>query len=112
MSENEKSSKKINPIGSGRPDISAVDVAIVNLEKEISSVKNELNTQRSEGKNIIYAVLFAFVSIVVVIAIQVSYANRKDAQFYSQLEKDVYEQNLRVQDINNKFDNLKVRNWL
>jgi DNA mismatch repair protein MutS len=50
----------------------------------------------------------AFLFIVGTVAIEVIISDKCDASFYSGLEKDIYDQNLKVQDLNNKFDNLIV----
>jgi len=105
--ENEKT---INSIGSGNPDISLVDASIVQLIQDLIQTKKELETQRSESKSIIIGAVFALILIVGTVAVEVILSNRADKQFYSGLNKDIYEQNLKVQDLNNKIDNLKIRN--
>ena len=102
--------KTINPIGSGNPDIFIVDASIVQLGQDLQQVREELKIQRSESKGVIIGVLIASVLIVVTVAISVLLSNRRDAQFYSSLEKNIFEQNLKVQDLNNTIDNLKIRN--
>jgi hypothetical protein len=102
--------KVINPIGSGNPDISIVDAAIVQLGLSLQETKKELDTQRSESKGIIIGVLVALVLVVGTVAVEVMLSNKKDAEFYSELEKNIYEQSLKVQDLNNKVDNIKTRN--
>ena len=79
---------------------------LVNLEELISK-------QESRNKEILYAVLFAFLFVIGTVVVDVvlfNASNKRDAQFYSGLEKDIYEQNLKVQDLNNKVDNVKIRN--
>jgi hypothetical protein len=105
-----KTMAKINPIGSGKPDISAVDAAIVTFTKEIQAIKNELGTQRSESRNVIIGVMMASLLIVVAVAVEVILSNRNDANFYSRLENNIYNQNIKVNDLNNRVDNIMVRN--
>lgn len=104
MTDEQLKSLGIKPI----PEITAEDV----FEREFANLKKDLESQKQITWQVIIGVLVAFISIVFVTAVQVNYSNKKDAQFYSSLEKDIYEQNLKVQDLNNKFDNLKIRNYL
>ena len=101
---------KINPIGSGKPDISAVDAAIVSISKEISSVKEELRTQRSESRGVIIGVLVASVLIVATIAVEVLISDQRDREFYSKLYNDMNEQNIKLENLDNNLGNLKIRN--
>lgn len=93
--------------------------SIDDISKRFSKIENLVNTQESRNekqearnRDIMIAVLIAFVLIVGTIAISVLFSNKRDAQFYSELQKDVYEENLKIQDLNNKIDNLKIRNYL
>jgi cell division protein FtsB len=74
--------------------------------------KQEFRNEKQENRNrdIMIAVLVAFVLIVGSVAVSVVVSNKKDAGFYSTLEKNVYDQNLKVQDLNNRVDNIKIRN--
>ncbi len=87
------------------------------ISQRFSRIENLVNTQefrneKQESRNheIMIAVLVAFVLIVGTVAIEVILSNEIDKQFYSGLDKDIYEQNLKVQDLNNKVDNIKIRN--
>ncbi|MFZ2205226.1 MAG: hypothetical protein WAV23_01400 [Minisyncoccia bacterium] len=91
--------------------------SIDDISKRFSRIENLVNTQESRNEkqevrnqNIMITVLFAFVFIVASTAVSILISNKNDAQFYSALEKDIYEQNLKVQDLNNKVDNIKIRN--
>ena len=75
-------------------------------------VENLVEQQDTKNQGIVIGVLIALVLIVATVAVEVVLSNKKDAQFYSQLEKDISEQNLKVQDLSNKVDILKIRNWL
>lgn len=93
--------------------------SIDDVSKRFYRIENLVNTQefrneKQEARNhsVMIAVLVAFVLIVGSVAVSIIVANKKDAQFYSDLQKNIYEQNLKVQDLNNKFDNLKIRNYL
>jgi hypothetical protein len=102
MADDQLKSLGIKPIS----EITAEDV----FEREFLNIKNNLESQKQITWQVIVGVLIAFIAIVAVTAIQVNYSNRKDAQFYSNLEKDIYEQNLKVQDLNNEVDNIKILN--
>lgn len=80
------------------------------FNKEFTNLKEDLKNQKQITWQVIVGVLIAFIAIVVAVAVQISNSNKRDAQFYSNLEKNIYEQNLKIQDLNNKFDNLKIRN--
>ena len=73
-------------------------------------IEKLVDKQDSKNQNIILGVLVAFILIVVTVAIEVILSNKTDSQFYFDLEKNIYEQNLKVQDLNNKMDNIKIRN--
>ncbi len=112
MVEAEKRGQKINPIGSGKPDISIVDAALVSLSDEVKEVKKELETQRSETKNIIIGVLVAFVLIVVTVAVEVilSHKDSSDVEKSLNLDEQLMNQKIEMNNLSNKVDNLKVRN--
>ena len=102
MTDEQFKSLGIKPI----PEITAEDV----FEREFANIKEDIKSQKQITWQVIVGVLIAFIAIVVAVGVQVSSSNKKDSRFYSNLEKDIYEQNLKVQDLNNKFDNLKIRN--
>ncbi|TSC66837.1 MAG: hypothetical protein CEO19_463 [Parcubacteria group bacterium Gr01-1014_73] len=112
MVETEKKGQKINPIGLGKPDISIVDAALVSLSNEVKEVKKELETQRSETKNIIIGVLVAFVLVVVTVAVEVllSHKNNNDIEKSLNLNEQLTSQKIELNNLSNKVDNLKVRN--
>lgn len=91
--------------------------SIDDISKRFYKIENLVNTQESRNEkqesrnqNIMITVLVAFVLIVGTVAIEVILSDKKDAQFYFGLQKDIQEQNLKVQDLNNKVDNIKIRN--
>ncbi len=86
--------------------------SIDSISERLFEVESLVEKQDTKNQNITIGALIALVLVVVTVAVEVVLSNKKDAQFYSQLEKDIYDQNLKVQDLNNQFDNLKVRNWL
>jgi len=98
-----KNSELVDKIEAQGKTTDSISQRLVNLEELI-------NKQESKNDNIIYAVLVAPVLILVTVATEVILSNRKDAQFYSSLEKDIYEQSLKIQDLSNKVDNVRVRN--
>lgn len=112
MVEADKKGQKINPIGSGKPDISIVDAALVSLSNEVKEVKRELETQRSETKNVIIGVLVAFVLIVVTVAVEVllSHKNESDIEENLNLNEQLTNQKIEISNLSNKVDNLKIRN--
>ena len=104
---------KIKPIGSGQPDISLVDAAIVTLTKEVGEVRAEVRTQRSDNNGIIIGVLIAVVLIVASVAVTVIYANHLtggefDARF--NFDQKVNQQQIQIDDIQNTVTNIKIRN--
>ncbi len=103
---------KLNPIGSGKPDISVVDAAIVTISEKVDSVRKELDTQRSETKNIIIGVVIALVAIVATVAVEVILSNKYENNFDSRfnLTEKINNQQIQINDLQNKFDNLKIRN--
>lgn len=82
------------------------------ISKRLVALEQLVDRQESRNKEIIYAVLVAFLLVVGTVAVEVLLSNKKDMQFYSQISKDAYEQNLKIQDLNNKIDILKIKNWL
>jgi hypothetical protein len=89
--------------------------SIDDISKRFYIIENLVNTQefRNEkqekrNQNITIAVLVAFILIVGSVAVEVHLSNKQDTQFYLGLEKDIYEQNLMVQDLNNNMDNIKM----
>lgn len=90
--------------------VEAQATSIDSISGRLVEIENLVNKQDSKNQNIIVGVLIAFIIIVVTVAVQVVISNKTDNQFYSGLEKNIYEQDLRVQDLNNKVDNIKVRN--
>lgn len=88
------------------PEITAEEV----FNKEFSNLKEDLKSQKQITWQVIVGVLIAFIVIVVTVALQVLQSNRQDKQYYSDLEKNIYDQNLKVQDLNNRVDNIKIRN--
>lgn len=77
---------------------------------KIENLADFVEKQESRNKDIIIAVLIAFILVVGTVAVEVILSNRSDKQFYSQLQKDVYEQSAKVKDVNDRLDNLKIRN--
>lgn len=69
--------KKPSPIGSGKPDISAVDVAIVNLSK---------------------------------VAVEILLSNKSDFNQVMDFNEKLNSQQIEINNIVNKIDNLKIRN--
>jgi hypothetical protein len=84
--------------------------SIDSISERLVKAENLINKQDSKNQNIILGVLIAFIFIVGTVAVEVIISNKKDSQFYSGLQKDIYEQNLKIQDLNNNFNNLKIRN--
>ncbi len=84
--------------------------SIDSISERLVKIENLIDKQDSKNQNIIVGVVVAFILIVGTVAVEVILSDKKDSQFYSSLEKDIYEQNFRVQDLNNKVDNIKIRN--
>lgn len=90
--------------------VDAQSATIDDISKRLVDLENKLDRQEDRNKSMIYAVLIAFLLVVGGVAAEVLISNKKDEQYYSGLQKDVYEQNLKVQDLSNKLDNIKIRN--
>lgn len=90
--------------------VEAQATSIDSISERLVKIEKLVDKQDSKNQNIILGVLVAFILIVVTVAIEVILSNKKDNQFYFDLEKNIYEQNLKVQDLNNKMDNIKIRN--
>ena len=91
--------------------------SIDDISKRFYRIEGLVNTQEfrnekqeARNHNVMVAVLVAFVLIVGSVAVSVIISNKKDAQFYSGLEKSIYEQNLKTQDLSNQISNIKIRN--
>lgn len=84
--------------------------SIDSISERLVKIENLVEKQDSKNQNIIIATVVALIFIVGTVAVEVMLSNKKDSHFYSGVEKNIYEQNLKVQDLNNKFENLKVRN--
>ncbi|MEK7152052.1 MAG: hypothetical protein AAB773_01350 [Patescibacteria group bacterium] len=84
--------------------------SIDSISERLVKIENLVDKQDSKNQNVITGVVIAFILIVGTVAIEVILSNKADHRFYSSLEKDTYEQNLKVQDLNNKVDNIKIRN--
>lgn len=112
MSEVDKKLQKIRPIGSGRPDISTVDAAIISITKEISEIKREQNTQRSETKSIIIGVLIAFVAIVVTVAVEVILTQPDVPNFDDRFDfsEKLNKQQIELNTFENELKNLRLKN--
>ena len=106
MAENIPSKKEIVSL------VEAQANSIDSISERLVKVENLVEQQDTKNQGIVIGVLIALVLIVATVAVEVVLSNKKDAQFYSQLEKDISEQNLKVQDLSNKVDILKIRNWL
>ena len=90
--------------------VEAQATSIDSISERLVKIEKLVDKQDSKNQNIILGVLVAFILIVVTVAIEVILSNKTDNQFYFDLEKNIYEQNLKVQDLNNKVDNIKIRN--
>jgi hypothetical protein len=93
--------------------VSIVDAqakSIDTISERLVKIENLVEKQDSKNQNTLYAVLIAFILLVGSIAVEVIVSNKNDKQYYSSLEKDIREQISNTQELNNKIDNLKVRN--
>ena len=104
MTDNTPSKKEI--VGIVEAQIKSID----SISERLVKVENLVEKQDSKNLNIIIGVVVAFIFIVGTVAIEVILSNNKDSNFYSGLEKDIYTQDLKVQDIRNQVDNIKIRN--
>jgi hypothetical protein len=90
--------------------VDAQATTIDSISERLVKLENLIDKQDSRNQNVITGVLIAAVLIVLTVAIQILCANKTDKQFYSNLEKNILDQNLKVQDLNNRVDNFKIRN--
>jgi hypothetical protein len=90
--------------------VEAQKTTIQSFTERLVKLENLNEKQDSKNQNIIIGVLVALILIVATVAVEVILSNKKDAQFYSSLEKNIYEQNIKVQDLNNQVSNIKIRN--
>ncbi len=84
--------------------------SIDSISERLSKIEGLVDKQETRNKDIMIAVLVAFILIVGSAAISVITSNKRDNQFYSGLEKDNYEQSLKIQDLSNKIDLIKAKN--
>jgi len=102
-----------DPIPSKKELVGLVEAqanSIDSISERLVKIENLVDKQDSRNKDIIYAVLIAFVLVIGTIAVEVILSDKADNEFYSGLEKNIYDQNLQIQDLNNKVDNILVRN--
>lgn len=90
--------------------VEAQATSIDSISERLVKIENLVDKQDSKNQNITIGVVVAFIFIIGAVAVQVILVNKADSQFYSGLERDIYEQNLKIQDLNNEVENLKVRN--
>lgn len=84
--------------------------SIDSISGRLVKVENLIEQQDTKNQGVIIGVLIALVLIVATVAVEVILSNKQDSQFYSGLQKDAYEQNLKIQDLSNTVGNIKVRN--
>lgn len=84
--------------------------SIDSISERLVKIESLVEKQDSKNQNIVIGVVVAFLFIVGTVAVEVILSDKKDVQFYSGLERNIYEQNLKVQDLTNKVDNVKIRN--
>ena len=94
--------------------IDSISEKLVKLENLLDKqdIKNQsiVDKQDSKNHNIIIGAVVALILIVGTVAVEVLLSNKNDNEFYSSLEKNIYEQNLKIQDLNNQVSNIKIRN--
>lgn len=90
--------------------LDSISERFAKVESLVEKQEGRNDKQDSRNRDIIIAVLVATILLVASAVASIAISNKQDAQFYSGLEKNIYEQNIKVQDLNNKVDNLKVRN--
>ena len=101
------------PIPTKKEIVELVDAqanTIDSISERLVKIENSVEKQDSKNQSIIIGVVVAFIFIIGTVAVEVMLSDKRDSQFYSGLEKDVYDQNLKVQDLNNKVDNIKILN--
>lgn len=84
--------------------------SIDSISERLLKIENLVDKQDSRNRDIIIAVLVAFVLVVGSAVLEVVISNQKDSEFYSGIEKKIYEQNLEIRGLSNGMENLQVRN--
>ena len=84
--------------------------SIDSISERLVKVESLVEKQDSKNQNIIIGVVVALIFLVGTVAVEVIMSNKQESQFYSGLQNNVYEQNLKVQDLNNQVENIKIRN--
>ncbi len=90
--------------------LDSISERFAKVERLVEKQEDRNDKQDSRNRNIIIAVLLALVLLVASATISVIISNKQDKGFYSDLQKSIYEQNLKVQDLNNQISNIKIRN--
>jgi hypothetical protein len=101
------------PLPTRKDIVNSIDAqtkTIDSISRRLSEIETLIDKQDSKNQSVITGVLIASVFIVLTVAVQVIISNKTDKQFYSHLENSISDQNLKVQDLNNKVDNIKIRN--
>ena len=108
---------RLKAIGQGKPDITEVAAATVTLNREIAEMRTEIKAQRSENSGIIIGVVVAvsvgFIFIAGTVAVQIMQANiLKGDEFQGEfiLSDKLNAQQIKINDLENMVDNIKVRN--
>jgi len=90
--------------------VEAQAASVDDISKRLAKMELSVEKQDSRNKNIIIAVLVAFIFIIGTVAIEVIISNRDNGEFSYKLNSDLRNQDSKIGDLINKVDNLKVRN--
>lgn len=90
--------------------VEAQATSIDDISKRLVNLENLIEKQDNKNQNVIIGVLIAVVLIITTVAAEVILSDKKDASFYSDLNKNIYEQDLKVNNLNNEVLNIKIRN--
>ena len=85
---------------------------IDDISKRLGKLEEKLEKQDSKNQNVIIGTLIALVLIVGTVAVEVIISNKNDSQFYSGLQRDVHDQDLKVHDLSTKIETMRIKNYL
>lgn len=80
------------------------------FSERFNEIVNLVEKQEFKNQNVTYLVLFAFVAIVVTVAIEVLVSNRYEQSSYQGINDRIMNINEKLYELENKIELLKIRN--
>jgi hypothetical protein len=90
--------------------VEAQATSIDSISERLVKLENLIEKQDSKNNAIIIGAVLALIFIVGTVAIEVLLSDKNDSQFYSGLQSKIYDQNVLMKKLNDRFDNLKILN--